>query len=503
MFGSNNFEKILGNYADNKWFPGVESYGIKLTNTKEFNDNMKYIVSRVLDPNNLPPSITCIAPEFQLCLSLILEQESVKVMKYFLDIITKPGYQQRGITELNNAMKKIANPILNNLSPFEQMLGLLEFQKKHISNIKKICSPETETELFSFSSDNKQNPIKIIFTNNSKHSLMHFKLKSSDGKSYTYDELAKMNVTTLNKLNYFIQPLTALELIRQPYYLFNVIFKQALYISGNLDIKDRFSTSNEFSSVEGSNQNNFIKKIKIKEHDETGKLIYEQYKNGQTKEVRDERIGVIRVKEKLVNDPNDEMKQNEIKRNRHTSSFYTLFQGIKKPKKTKLDKENDYYMKKMGLNIQTTAYEILEALKQEYNQENRPMLNGHLFRLFCTTMTPFKNLSFYEDILAIITPSFPKKTQDNINKFKMLNSSYEINYEADIRFSLKSKIDDIMYCKAFIDIDDCKYDDGTIVPLEDVYNDLDKEIDSLKDELKKLDDTVMEFNNLKTHMMEE
>jgi hypothetical protein len=303
---------------------------------------------------------------------------------------------------------------------------------------------------------------------------IHKKLiEIADGKSHTYNELTKMNVEQIDKLQYFIESLNSLEIIRQPYYLFNVIFKQALFISDKLNIKDRFSTSNEFSSVEGCCQSNYIEKIKIKEHYETGLLIREQSIGGQLKKVTDGRTGVILVPEKSRNDPNDTIKKNEIQKKRHNSSFNALFQGIKKSGKTKIGKVNDYYMKKLGLNIQTTAYDILEALKQEYNKEERPRLHGHLFRLFCTTMSPFKNKALYDDILEIIKPSFPDKIQCNISTLLQESQKLaEICYYELPNEYIDVRIDELNHFKALSDCDN-------------IDKAIDKQIEELNDEVSK------------------
>lgn len=165
MYGSNKFESILGHYTTTQWFPGVQSYSIKLRDTEEINEKIDHTFSSVFQADNFPPYIDFIPKDVLTCLSLILEEESVKVMKFFLDKISIPGSayyhkQQRGLKEVNN-IKKLSKPLLTNFSSFEQMLVLLEYQKNNISKLKKLCSLKDSKHIFSFSTADEKKLLKL------------------------------------------------------------------------------------------------------------------------------------------------------------------------------------------------------------------------------------------------------------------------------------------------------------------------------------------------------
>jgi hypothetical protein len=347
--------------------------------------------------------------------------------------------------------------------------------------------------LFSFFVESKRH-ITIIFTVYQNNTLLHFKLQRNDIDNPSYSFFEKQDRKYIDDNNDFLESLTALELIRQPWYLFNVLYKTALYINKELDPKNRFTTNSEFTSVEAKNQMGLISSFPQK-IEKTGEVLSESnyYNYSAMKPPSFKKQAKISYKETLDNTKEVEAQ----KKMRRESSFYSLFQGIIKPQKMvktiRIGRECPYYTKKLGLDIRTTTNKIFEALKKEHNEQDRRELRGHLFRLFCTTMGPLKNEAFYDDILEKITPSF----EDTVQK-KIIKITAGFGNLQQLKENEKSKKNEISNLEIEISKleEKKKVDLIEITTLKNKKDEQEKEIAVLRDSMqeKSIPDRVMDKN---------
>jgi hypothetical protein len=145
---SNSTTLVCNNFNVSEWSPRMQEHTEGATDQDLFKEDTDYAISTLFS-NKLPPSINFIPPSVFERLSSILSTESMNIMNYFKEKITTSNSecynkQQKGLSILEEALNKDRNerlrtPLLEDFSAFEQMLVLLEYKEKNITEIVSKC----------------------------------------------------------------------------------------------------------------------------------------------------------------------------------------------------------------------------------------------------------------------------------------------------------------------------------------------------------------------------